>query len=173
MERILVSENLSATDSVQQIGNKQLSRRRILVLAGAVILGSCSKNIDKKTSKTSPTGPTSTTVVHPATTTSTAPPTPSTSAANAQPISTRQLHRTNPIMEGPDVQILQKDLNILKCGEASPVHQPLNPDSQFGPKVEAAVEQFQKGHNLDADGWAGPLTQKAIVTSVNNGETSC
>lgn len=35
-------------------------------------------------------------------------------------------------------------------------------DGDYGPRTKAAVTKFQSEHGLDADGWAGPITQAEL-----------
>lgn len=56
---------------------------------------------------------------------------------------------------GPSVANLQRDL--IRHG-----FQPGKVDGLFGYGTEAAVMAFQKAHGLTADGYAGPLTLKAL-----------
>lgn len=59
------------------------------------------------------------------------------------------------------VKKIQSGLNRL--GQ-SPV---LVEDGDYGPKTKAAVEAFQKAHDLVVDGWAGPKTETAVQVEVN------
>ncbi|MBR3020280.1 MAG: peptidoglycan-binding protein [Clostridia bacterium] len=56
---------------------------------------------------------------------------------------------------GAAVALLQTGLNRAGYG-------PLPTDGIFGPRTAAAVERFQRGHGLRADGVAGPLTESAL-----------
>ena len=51
---------------------------------------------------------------------------------------------------------LQTALNVLG---ANP---PLDVDGEYGPMTKDAVLQFQKAHDLVADGWAGDTTHAAL-----------
>ena len=62
---------------------------------------------------------------------------------------------------GAGVRDIQTGLNKLGYG--------LNVDGDFGPLTEAAVIQFQKDHDLEVDGVAGPATWKALIDAVNAG----
>ena len=57
---------------------------------------------------------------------------------------------------GGDVASLQKSLNEKMGGK-------LDVDGKFGKKTRAAVEQFQREHNLKVDGLAGEETRKALM----------
>ena len=56
--------------------------------------------------------------------------------------------------KGEDVRKLQEALN--KSGAT------LETDGKFGPATKSAVENYQRAHNLDADGVAGPKTLAAL-----------
>ncbi len=56
--------------------------------------------------------------------------------------------------KGEDVRKLQEALN--KSGAT------LETDGKFGPATKSAVENYQRSHNLDADGVAGPKTLAAL-----------
>ncbi|SNY37045.1 Peptidoglycan-binding (PGRP) domain of peptidoglycan hydrolases-containing protein [Paractinoplanes atraurantiacus] len=43
-------------------------------------------------------------------------------------------------------------------------------DGDFGPRTDAAVRAFQQSKGLAVDGIAGPLTWKALVTTVRHGD---
>jgi peptidoglycan hydrolase-like protein with peptidoglycan-binding domain len=43
-------------------------------------------------------------------------------------------------------------------------------DGDFGPQTEAAVRAFQKEKNLSVDGIVGPLTWRALVSTVRRGD---
>lgn len=64
----------------------------------------------------------------------------------------------NPVLakgtRGPDVERLQL---LLKAHGAD-----IEPDSDFGPKTEAAVKAFQRKHKLKPDGIVGPYTWDAL-----------
>lgn len=57
-------------------------------------------------------------------------------------------------MNGGEVKALQNKLAALDYVKSS--------DGAFGPKTESAVTSFQRDHDLEADGIAGPATQKAL-----------
>ncbi|HXV95775.1 MAG TPA: peptidoglycan-binding protein [Gaiellaceae bacterium] len=61
--------------------------------------------------------------------------------------------------EGPDVKRLQRQLRRLG-------HKSVEPDGEFGEKTEAAVERFQKRHDLPETGVATKATQAAIVAEL-------
>lgn len=157
------------------------SRRDFLVTIGkwtarigsAAIVGGCVAHPDKTDA---PSRSTTTTEATPTPTTATpttlgAAPTPS---PDARPFTDRHLRNTIPVMKGPDVVTLQNDLNLIGCGEASPVGEPLVEDGEFGLKTEAAVITFQENHDLKlVDGTAGPDTQTHVVQAVIDGETNC
>lgn len=44
----------------------------------------------------------------------------------------------------------------------------LDTDGEFGPLTEQAVTEFQRAHNLEADGVAGPVTLKAVGLTFGN-----
>jgi murein L,D-transpeptidase YcbB/YkuD len=44
---------------------------------------------------------------------------------------------------------------------------PLDVDGEYGPKTMEAVLQFQKTHELVADGWAGDLTHAALQLALS------
>lgn len=56
--------------------------------------------------------------------------------------------------QGEDVRALQILLNVFEYG--------LDTDGIFGGGTERAVIDFQKNHQLDADGYVGPMTWKAL-----------
>lgn len=55
-----------------------------------------------------------------------------------------------------DKEVLQLQKLLNKCGYG------LVEDSDFGPKTETAVKEFQKAHNLDSDGIVGAKTWAAL-----------
>jgi Putative peptidoglycan binding domain len=59
------------------------------------------------------------------------------------------------------VKWLQTALNVLG---ATP---PLDVDGEYGPMTRDAVLQFQKSHELVADGWAGDLTHAALQLALS------
>jgi hypothetical protein len=59
------------------------------------------------------------------------------------------------------VKWLQTALNVLG---ANP---PLDVDGEYGPMTKDAVLQFQKTHDLVADGWAGDLTHNAMQLALS------
>lgn len=63
----------------------------------------------------------------------------------------RILRMSRPLMEGSDVEKLQKALNIL------PV------DGVFGPGTDTAVKDFQKKKGLEKDGIVGPKTLEKMA----------
>ena len=58
--------------------------------------------------------------------------------------------------EGADVKTLQTMLYAM--GFVGADGQPIGIDGDFGKNTEFAVKEFQKTHNLEVDGWCGPLT---------------
>jgi len=64
------------------------------------------------------------------------------------------------------VKWLQTALNILG---ANP---PLDVDGEYGPKTKDAVLDFQKTHELVADGWAGDLTHAALQLALSKKPTA-
>lgn len=64
------------------------------------------------------------------------------------------------VIDPSTVMTIQTGLNKLG---ASP---PLVVDGAYGAKTKAAVTAFQTAHGLDADGWAGKLTQAAITAEL-------
>ncbi len=58
-----------------------------------------------------------------------------------------------------NVDVVKKIQTALNERGATP---PLVVDGQYGPKTKAAVTAFQSANGLQADGWAGPLTQHAL-----------
>jgi lysozyme len=77
---------------------------------------------------------------------------PSLSTASAT--GPRTLKLTDPVMQGEDVQVLQKAL--IQLGFA------VNSDGFFGPKTDAAVRQLQAQKGLEVDGLAGMTTLQSI-----------
>ena len=65
----------------------------------------------------------------------------------------------NPVLslgtKGPSVEWLQELLNADGAG--------LTLDSDFGPRTQAALIKFQRGHGLVPDGIAGPYTWAALL----------
>lgn len=59
------------------------------------------------------------------------------------------------------IKWLQTALNVLG---AKP---PLEIDGSYGPMTKDAVLQFQKDHNLAADGWAGDATHAALQVALS------
>ncbi len=64
------------------------------------------------------------------------------------------------------VKWLQTALNLLG---ANP---PLDVDGEYGPMTKDAVLQFQKTHELVADGWAGDLTHAALQLALSKKPTA-
>jgi murein L,D-transpeptidase YcbB/YkuD len=69
------------------------------------------------------------------------------------------------IMFDPRVKWLQTALN------ATGTHPPLDVDGEYGSKTKDAVLQFQKTHDLVADGWAGDLTHTALQLALSKRPT--
>ncbi len=65
------------------------------------------------------------------------------------------LSRTGSHQEGPAVAVLQHSL--LQVG-----YDPGRADGSYGARTAAAVKQFQRDHQLAADGMAGPKTKVAL-----------
>lgn len=61
---------------------------------------------------------------------------------------------------GDGVREIQKGLNL--CGHSVDI------DGEFGPLTEAAVIEFQKDHDLEADGIVGKNTWAALVEAAND-----
>jgi peptidoglycan hydrolase-like protein with peptidoglycan-binding domain len=59
------------------------------------------------------------------------------------------------------IKWLQTALNILG---ATP---PLDVDGEYGPMTKDSVLQFQKAHELVADGWAGDATHAAMQLALS------
>jgi hypothetical protein len=59
------------------------------------------------------------------------------------------------------IKWLQTALNVLG---ASP---PLDVDGEYGPMTKDAVLQFQKAHDIVADGWAGDVTHAALQLALS------
>lgn len=59
------------------------------------------------------------------------------------------------------IKWLQTALNILG---ANP---PLDIDGEYGPMTKDAVLQFQRAHNMVADGWAGDVTHAALQLALS------
>lgn len=59
---------------------------------------------------------------------------------------------------GSEIRVLQSELQTLNY-DVGPV------DGIFGSKTRAAVEAFQRDHNLIVDGIVGPQTQKALAAA--------
>jgi lysozyme len=78
----------------------------------------------------------------------------STLPANASANRPRTLKLTDPVMQGEDVQELQKALIQLGFAVTS--------DGFFGPKTDAAVRQLQAQKGLEVDGLAGMTTLQSI-----------
>jgi peptidoglycan hydrolase-like protein with peptidoglycan-binding domain len=60
---------------------------------------------------------------------------------------------------GAKVKVLQRALAAL--GDS-----PGKVDGSYGPSTQAALERFQKAHNLTADGIFGPATRRAMIEAV-------
>lgn len=74
-------------------------------------------------------------------------------AAPVPPLAHRTLQLTVPWMTGEDVKELQRHLKIKD-------------DGSFGPKTEATLKLFQKGHGLLDDGVCGAKTWAALLATV-------
>ena len=59
------------------------------------------------------------------------------------------------------IKWLQTALNALG---ANP---PLDVDGEYGPMTQDAILQFQKAHDLAADGWAGDVTHAALQLALS------
>jgi len=75
-----------------------------------------------------------------------------------------QEHTLRQGSHGSAVTDLQNQLTKLGYTDAS--GRPLNPDGDFGPATRKAVEAFQRDHQLEADGVAGPKTLKALGQAI-------
>ena len=71
------------------------------------------------------------------------------------PVPTRALHKGD---KGEDVKWMQWHLNWNGYNLAI--------DGSFGPASDKALRDFQLRHNLEVDGWCGPLTKAALVASL-------
>jgi lysozyme len=78
----------------------------------------------------------------------------STLPANASANRPRTLKLADPVMQGEDVQVLQKALIQLGFAVVS--------DGSFGPKTDAAVRQLQAQKGLEVDGLVGMTTLQTI-----------
>ena len=63
--------------------------------------------------------------------------------------------------KGSNVKTLQENLNML------PINANLDVDGSFGPKVEAAVKQFQSKYGLEADGIYGKNSYNKMKSLLN------
>lgn len=79
-----------------------------------------------------------------------------TPSVTSTPSFARDLYLTNPPVQGDDVLKLQQRLVELGYTEVG------MPDGVFGKMTEAAVRRFQKQNGLEADGYVGPKTWKAL-----------
>lgn len=61
----------------------------------------------------------------------------------------RDLFLTSPLMQGSDVKVVQRFVEVIV-------------DGFYGPDTKAAVQRWQSAHKLEADGIVGPLTRKAM-----------
>jgi peptidoglycan hydrolase-like protein with peptidoglycan-binding domain len=64
------------------------------------------------------------------------------------------------------IKWLQTALNVLG---ATP---PLDVDGEYGPMTKDSVLQFQKAHELVADGWAGDTTHAALQLALSKKPTA-
>lgn len=69
-----------------------------------------------------------------------------------------------PGMRGKQVEQLQEQLAELGFTDAR--GRPLHADGHFGPATHAAIQGFQREHDLVSDGIAGPATLKAVREEV-------
>jgi murein L,D-transpeptidase YcbB/YkuD len=68
---------------------------------------------------------------------------------------------TSTMFDPVRVKCLQTALNVLG---ANP---PLDIDGEYGPMTKDAVLEFQKTHDLVADGWAGDATHDALQLALS------
>jgi len=73
-------------------------------------------------------------------------------------------------MNGDDVRALQQSLAQLNYTDSR--GRPLRPDGDFGPTTTAALEAFQRDHQLSADGIAGPATLASMRDAAGVGSQS-
>ncbi len=59
------------------------------------------------------------------------------------------------------IKWLQTALNVLGTNP------PLDVDGEYGPMTKDAVLQFQKAHDIVADGWAGDVTHAALQLALS------
>ncbi|WP_266172185.1 peptidoglycan-binding domain-containing protein [Dyella subtropica] len=71
---------------------------------------------------------------------------------------------------GDKVSALQTDL--AKLGFTDAHGRALHPDGDFGPGTKAAVEKFQRTHNMTPDGIVGPKTLEAIQKAAHPSQVS-
>jgi hypothetical protein len=81
-----------------------------------------------------------------------------TPSITSTPSFARDLYLTNPPVQGDEVLKLQQRLVELGYSEVG------TPDGVFGKMTEAAVRRFQEQNGLEADGYVGPKTWKALFS---------
>jgi hypothetical protein len=74
----------------------------------------------------------------------------------------RDLYVTSPMMTGQDVRELQTRLTSLG-------YSPGDLDGEYGPLTAEAVRAFQRDHQLEVDGIAGPITLGALAAVGSKG----
>lgn len=92
------------------------------------------------------------------------------------PFTDRLIQITSPHMGGNGIDILQKKLNEIGCGEASELGGPVTEDGYFGGDTEKAVEFFQRNH--PGSGKGGVVDESTqigliIATQTDPKETMC
>ncbi len=75
-----------------------------------------------------------------------------------------QLFPNIPAAEQTQAGVLRFDPALVAKiqGQLNKLGSSLAVDGDYGPRTKAAVTDFQRKHGLDADGWAGPITQAEL-----------